>query len=299
MSVLRTIGGAWLGVHAPAHPRAMLVWTLERGFRAVLPGPGPRAVDWRAVADARAHLPISFPAGRAGNASTPLRERPEGLLASANESDRHTAMAALRNAVDLAGAVGTAQVVLEPGLVRVPGEPGPSDLSDPGVGWSKERAAAWMTRRNAVLDRALDVACRFLHRACKLFPDVQFCLSGSADLLGLGEPAALAAIFADLRAQRLAYWHDAPVAARREALLGVPQGEWLHRFADRLAGASTSDVSDGQLYALPGSGAVDYPLLASYKVRRARPLPAVLELDPGIEPAEVPGALAFLDKFGL
>jgi hypothetical protein len=118
-------------------------------------------------------------------------------------------------------------------------------------------------------------------------------------LLGLGEPAALGAIFTDLRGLRIGYWHDAAVAARREQALGVPQGEWLHGFADRLTGYTVADSGAGCLYGLPGSGSVDYPLLASYKLRRARALPAVLELDAGIEPTELPGALAFLDKFGL
>ncbi len=299
MSVLRAVGGGWLSVHAPNQPKAMWLWLLERGFRGVLPSPGPRSVDWRALAAARDSLPASIVAVSAGGTTTPLRDRPEGGLASANESDRNLAFAGLRNAVDLAVAIGVTQVIFEPGLVRVPGEPGPTDISDSTVGWTPDKAAAWMVRRNAVRDRSLDAACRFLHKLCKSFPDMKFCLAGGADLLALGEPSALAAIFADLRGLGLGYWHDAPVAARREELLGVPQGEWLHAFADRLVGMTVSDSCEGSLYALPGSGRVDYPLLGSYKLRRARALPVVLELDAGIEPTELPGALAFLDKFGL
>src|SRR5690606_37836063 len=77
MTVLRSLSGAWLGVHAPGDPRAMLVWLLDRGFRGVVPGPGPRAVPWRAVAAARESLPVTFAAVRAGGPTTPLRSRPE------------------------------------------------------------------------------------------------------------------------------------------------------------------------------------------------------------------------------
>lgn len=251
------------------------------------------------MAVARQNLPAELVAVSCGGTTMPLRERPEAGIASASDGARAAAFAALRVAVELAADLGVAQVLLEPGLVPVPGEPGPSDVSDPTVGWKPEVASAWLRRRNAVLDRALDATCRFLHRACKSFPEIHFCLTGSADLLGMGEPNSLAAIFADLRGLRLGYWHDAPVAARRQELLGVPQGEWLHAFSDRLVGLTVSDTSEGSLYALPGSGTVDYPLLAAYKPRRARALSAVLELDAGIEPAELPGAAAFLDKFGL
>lgn len=277
----------------------MLVWLLERGFRGVIPGPGPRTIGWRAVAAARESLPVTFAAVRVGGIFTPLRKRPESGIGSANQSDREAALQGLRGAVQLATMLGTPNVILEPGLVRVPGEPGPTDSGDATAGLTRERAAAWLTRRNAVLDRALDGACRFLHDACRAFPDIRFCLTGSADLLGLGEPTALAAIFDDLGSKPLRYWHDAPVAARRQALLGVSQGEWLQGTADRLAGFTVADAVDDALYGLPGSGAVDYALLASYKSLRSRVLPVVLELEPAIEPTELPGAMAFLDKFGL
>lgn len=299
MTVLRSLSGAWLGVHAPGDPRAMLVWLLDRGFRGVVPGPGPRAVPWRAVAAARESLPVTFAAVRTAGPTTPLRSRPEAGIASAAEGDRTAALQALAQAVHLAEAVGTTLVILEPGLVRVPGEPGPTDVGEAGPALTRDKASAWMARRKPLLDRALDGACRFLHRACRAFPDTTFCLTGSADLLGLGEPAALAAIFGDLPNLRLRYWHDAPVAARRQELLGVSQGEWLLGVGDRLAGFTVGDPTDGSLYGLPGSGTVDYALLGSYKAPRSRVLPVVLELEPAVEPAELPGALAFLDKFGL
>jgi hypothetical protein len=126
-----------------------------------------------------------------------------------------------------------------------------------------------------------------------------FCLTASRNVLGLGEPDALAAVFEDLPRRRLAYWHDAPIAALRTQLLGGDQGEWLERLSNYMVGITLGDTSEGRLYLCPGSGGVDYPLLASYKVRHGRPMPAVLELATEVASAELPSALAFLAKFGL
>ncbi len=299
MSVLRAIGGAWLGVHAPAAPAAMLRWLLERGLRGIVAGAGPRAIDWVAVAHAAESLPVTFPALRVGSILAASATRPEAALASANEGDRAAAMAAVAATVALGRRIGANVLILEPGVVRVPGEAGPTDIGDRSVAWTGELARAWWVRRNAVRDRALDVVCRTLHQLARTHPDVHLCLTPSRDILGLGEPEALAAIFEDLPGIPLGYWHDAAIAARRMELLGTPQGEWLAPFADRVLGVTVGDCLEGGLYALPGSGSVDFGLLASYRVRRGRPLPVALELDPGVEPAELAGARSFLSKFGL
>ena len=146
---------------------------------------------------------------------------------------------------------------------------------------------------------SLDAACRSLHRLCKQFEDIDFCLTGSRHIWSLGDPVALEAIFEDLPRRRLGYWHDAAVAARRQELLGEEQGQALESFSKVLCGMSLADIGGGEVYLPPGAGGVDYPLLRSYVLRAGRPLPGVVELDPGVDPGEIPGAHAFLDKFGL
>lgn len=299
MSTLRAIGGAWLGIHAPAPSTAMLRWVLERNFRGVVIGPGPRAIDWLALARAAETLPVTFPAMRLGGVLTPSRTRPEAGIASAKDADRALVEAEVARAAVLGHKLDSNVIVFEPGVVRVAGEDGPTDLGDARAGWTPAKAQAWWARRNAVRDRALDIACRALHRLARAHPDFHLCLTPSRDVLGLGEPAALAAIFEDLAGVRLGYWHDAPIAARRMELLGTPQGEWLAPFADRLVGMTVGDCCEGGLYALPGSGSVDFGLLASYRLRRGAPLPVVLELDAGVEPSELAGAQSFLSNFGL
>ena len=71
-----------------------------------------------------------------------------------------------------------------------------------------------------------------------------------------------------------------------------------------LAGCATSlpaaDRAEGSLQMPPGSGLVDYPLLANYLPRAASGVfPVVVDLDPGVPPVELPGVHAFLDRLGL
>lgn len=298
MTASRYVGAVWFSVHGPSEPRELWSWTLEHGFGGVVAAPTPRPVDWSELAAARGDLPVQVPAVRVFGV---LDAEPREALAmtSAKELERRAALAPIRHAVALAASLGAPRILLDPGSVAVPGERGPVDLGDPGAGLDPPRARAQLARRNAGLERALDAVCRFLWEISRTFEDVEICLTPSRSLFGLGEPDALAAIFEDLGSRRLRYWHDTAIAARREALLGTEQGVWLERFASWLTGYTVGDSADGLLYLPPGAGPVDYPLLASYLRRTGRFQPAVLELDPSVDANELPGAHAFLDKYGL
>ena len=73
----------------------------------------------------------------------------------------------------------------------------------------------------------------------------------------------------------------------------------LENFSKQLSGMTLGDFCDGQKYLPPGAGGVDYPLLSSYRHRTAKGFSVVVELEPGVDPGELRGAKAFLDKFGL
>jgi hypothetical protein len=145
----------------------------------------------------------------------------------------------------------------------------------------------------------MDRACRELFGLCRSFPDFHFSLSTGRSLRGVGDLAGLRDIFEDLGSLRLGYWHDAALCARREQVLGEAQGEWLETFGNRCAGFSLGDASSEGLYRPPGSGGVDYGLLASYVRRSGAPTPVVLDLDPAVPPSELPGIRACLAKYGL
>lgn len=297
MAVERFLGGAWLAVHGPADPRRLGIWLLEAKFRGAIPSPGPRVVDWNAVRAAAGDLPLRWPAVRA---ASPLSDKnPLAPLASAKEAEQQQAIAVLAAAARQGRDLGVRTVVFDPGLVPVLGDPGPEDLGEPGIVWNKDAAAPLLARRKIGINAALDRVCRVLHGLCRSLPDVQFALTAGRSLRTVGDLAGLEAIFEDLPQLKLAYWHDAAVAGRRQQIGLEAQGEWLEKLCNRCVGLSLGDASPDGLYLVPGAGGVDWPLLASYVRGRSKPLPAALELDPGVAPEELPGLHSFLSKFGL
>ena len=207
-------------------------------------------------------------------------------------------MRAVQAAVGVARAIGCPRVILEPGLVPVGGEIEEEDLGEPDYQWTPERADALLARRKVQRNQALDHACRSIHTLARSFSDIQFCVAAGRNLRSVADQAGLRDLFDDLSQLPLGYWHDAAVAARREQELGVAQGEWLELFGNRLQGMSLGDASRGGMYQPPGSGGVDYALLATY-VPRSAPCSGVLELDPSVAPGELAGMRSCLDKYGL
>lgn len=297
MHVKRFLGAAWATVHGPADPLRAMTWTLDAGFAGWLVGPTPRSVDWSAVQAAAAKLPFGFPAVRAGSV---FAERPATAgLASAQDGERAAAQRAVDQAAALAHRLGCATLVVEPGLVPVPGDVRDEDLGDSRHAWTKAEVDALLARRKAARNAALDRVCRAVHELVRRHPDLQVCLTGGRSLLGVADLPTLDDLFEDLRQVRLGYWHDAAVAARRHQVLGEAQGEWLEKFGNRLRGMVLSDASSDGMYLPPGMGGVDYGLLASYVPRSGAPLPVVLELDPSVPPGELAGIRSCLQKHGL
>lgn len=297
MHVKRFLGSAWASVHGPADARRLLIWALEAKFAGLAPAPGPRSLDWPALTAAAADLPFDFAPVRAGSVFAE-RSATAGL-ASQKEGERQAAAAAVQSAVATARAVGCPRVVLEPGLVPLFGEIECEDLGDATYQWTHERAHALLARRKAARNAALDRACRSVFALARTFPDIEFCLSTGRSLRAVADRDSLRDLFEDLHQLKLGYWHDAAVCARREQVLAEPQGEWLELFGKRCWGMSLGDSSADGLYQPPGSGGVDYGLLASYVRRTGAPTPVVLELDPSVSPGELPGMRSCLDKFGL
>jgi hypothetical protein len=298
MTVDRFLGAAFASVHGPTDPKEMLIWSLDQGFRGLLPAPSPRAVDWSALRRARGQLPFRFGGVRVSTVHN-VESLAEAGLASRNQGDRNAAVAAVSQAVSLARRLGCARVLLEPGVVQVPGEVSAVDLGDSSVGWTTDAAKALLIRRNTGIDVALDSVCRSLHQLHRDHPDMVFCLTPSRNALGLGDFRAMSAIFEDLSRCRIAYWHDATAVACRQILLGEDPGQFLEEFSNIMTGMTLGDFCEGQKYLPPGAGGVDYPLLSAYRHQTAKGFAVAVELDPGVDPAELRGVKAFLDKFGL
>ena len=295
--VERFLGGAWAAAHGPADPHSLLVWALDSGFVGLVPAPSTRVVRWAELSSALAELPARVPAVRV-TGPLPTDPQPDRGFASHLDAEVVLAQQAVTGAGQVAAALGCDTVVFEPGAITLDLDDG-DDIGDSTTKWPGDRATAVKALRNARFDAALDRVCRQLHGLGKALPDVRLGLRLSRSAAGIADPNGLAAILEDLPGLPLCYWHDGAVAARREELFGEPQGDALERFAARLAGISLSDCSEGSLTALPGSGSVDYPLLAAYGRRRTVSLPVAIELDPAVASSELPGIHAYLDKLHL
>lgn len=298
MTIQRFLGATWAVIHGPRGARPLAVWVLESGFRGLMPGPAPREIDWDGLRGLRREMPFLLVEGLALASARAGADRPDRGLASQHRGDRATAVASVQGALDRARALGIRRVVFEPGAVSLPDG---VDSIDVAVSRADQDASSRaIAARDRGFDGALDAACRGLHGLCKANPDMELCLTPGRSVEALGSLAGLRAIFDDLQSLPLGYWHDAAVAAGRQALLGEPQGGWLEQFGARLCGISAADRAEDSVQMPPGSGLVDYPLLANYVPRSASGVfPVVVDLDPGVPPVELPGVHAFLDRIGL
>lgn len=276
----------------------MLTWTLDRGFRGLFAAPAPRMVDWLGLRRVCGNLPFRFGGVRV-SAIDEVSKPAEAGLGSRNVGEQTAAIAAVSGAVDFARRLGCGRIVLDPGLVPVVGEVLYTDLSDRRANWTVDSARALFARRKRHLDQALDCLCRSLHQLCRSHEDVLFCLTLSRNALGLGEAAALAAVFEDLARYRIGYWHDTVAAACRETWLSQEPGEILEIGSKVLKGMTLGDFANGEAGLPPGAGGVDYPLLSAYRQPSDRDFPVVAELNPGVDPGEIPGIHAYLNKFRL
>jgi len=95
----------------------------------------------------------------------------------------------------------------------------------------------------------------------------------------------------------LAYWHDVGHAHLKEKMGLLKHEDLLRTNADRLAGFHIHDVRGFRDHQLPGTGEIDFGMVASY-VRPEHLL--ILELHPRLSPNEIVDAKAYAEKaFGL
>ena len=89
----------------------------------------------------------------------------------------------------------------------------------------------------------------------------------------------------------MGYWHDTGTLHLRERAGLATQGQWLDAYAPRLVGLHLQDAAGAESQMPPGSGEVDFRLLADYLPPGAE---RVLELNPRHGRGEVLAAVQFL-----
>jgi sugar phosphate isomerase/epimerase len=143
--------------------------------------------------------------------------------------------------------------------------------------------------------RQVEHLCRCLHTLLQENPGVQIALEPGLhfnEVLGF---EAMGWALEDLARHGLRYWHDTGAIELRGRVGLQGQGAWLDAYADRMAGAHLQDAAGEELGMPPGTGEVDFRLVAGYMPSDAE---RVLELDPRHGRAEILGAVQFLSDRG-
>jgi len=113
----------------------------------------------------------------------------------------------------------------------------------------------------------------FLHHA----PDLRVALAPGPSPAALLTPNRMRLLLAEIRHPGLGLWHDSADSETRATSGLPPAGAWLDAFGGRIFGVTLHDFAAGRDHLPPGTGIVDWPLLAEYLPRSAL---RVLQLAP-------------------
>lgn len=296
-----SLGGAWLAAQGHADSRSAALATLELGFGAILPAPSARLFPWGDLVSRCEDLPLSVSAIRVD----PPFESVEGSLASSRGDEVLAVRARVERAASLGRRLGVNVLILEaPRVLSREGTAGRALEFETALAEGQEPDPELRELADAHLDQRRDAClertCRNLHTLLAEFPEFRFCLTESADLGALGRARDLEAILDDLaRSARLSYWHRPAPCWWRAASGGTEVGAVLELLARHLEGMDVADYGEHGTRSVPGSGRVDYGLLAPYMRLTSKRLPLALEPSPSCRPAEIRQGRAFLEQFGV
>jgi len=202
-------------------------------------------------------------------------EGAEADLSSTNDDRRSAAVEDLLGHVSLAVSAGCSLVTIPGGVV---GGPHLQDRARRLHGLLERRQPPETLKevKEEILleaardrERHLDRLCRSLHAIFARAPSIRLALETPADPHGVLTPEAGRMVLDDLRGRLLGYAHDTGRAEILASLGGPPAADWGERLADRMAAVRLHDVVEFQGGYPPGTGRVDFSLVASYTPRQA------------------------------
>jgi sugar phosphate isomerase/epimerase len=218
-------------------------------------------------------------------------------LGSMDEDSRECALNCVRRHIRLAQKYGCPTVIVRGGEVEDKAlhdeadklvarllREGPSDLLRAEV-----REVVGRVEKKG--HRQVEHMCRSLHTLIGEFPETKLAIEPGPSFMDLLNFDAVGWVLDDLTRQGLSYWHDTGHVQLRERAGLATQGQWLEKYGDRMVGVHLQDTAEGQAEMPPGTGEVDFKLVASYVPRDAE---RVLEINPRHGRAEILGAVQFL-----
>jgi sugar phosphate isomerase/epimerase len=232
----------------------------------------------------------------------PSNERPVcQLLSSPNADEREQAMGSVRRHLQLAQKLQAPAVVLRGSAVADPklrheAEVLNLELARDGLTDElAEKVRDFVARVQKKGQRQLEHLCRSLHQLLTEFPASKLAIEPGLQIDDLLNFEAVGWVLEDLSKRGLGYWHDVGRIHMREKA-GLPgQGRWLESYAGRMVGIHLQDAADGEFQMPPGSGEVDFRLVAEYTPSTAL---KVLEIDQRHGRTEILGAVQFLSGKG-
>ncbi len=246
------------------------------------------------------HDPAPCSQGAAALGSTGLR-RADIVLTSLDEERRREAVSIVARSIDVAADYGAAVVVLHLGLAGISaetahrikslylgGEIAGAQADKARVVFASERAREHTERMQALgssLDHLIPVASK---RRVRLGLE-------NRPICEMPNWAEMHEILARYPDETVGYWHDTG-HAETPALLGMtPQVEWLDAYRSRLIGLHLHDVIGLESHYAPGTGLVDWSLLAQL-------VPAdtlrVVEIEGSVSPEDLRGGVGHLRSTG-
>lgn len=159
----------------------------------------------------------------------------------------------------------------------------------------KEEIAELAHRIQMRAQPQIEHLCRSLHSLMHEFPETRLAIEPGEDLDDILGFEAMGWVLADLDRSTLGYWHDVGRLHQREKS-GLPkQGKWLDTFSNRMFGLHLQDASADEVEMPPGTGEVDFRLLAEYI---PKDIPRVVEISASHGRAEILQSVRFLMERG-
>lgn len=222
-------------------------------------------------------------------------------LGSLDEDNRERALISMRRHLQVAKQYSCPVVILRGCEIETPALRAEAEelrTRELKEGESEElavEAAEFEARLHKKAHRQVEHLCRSLHTLLQENPEVRIALEPGAHFNEVLNFEAMGWVLDDLVKQRVAYWHDTGTIQLRERVGLHGQGAWLDAYADRMAGVHLQDAAGDEVLMPPGSGEVDFKLVAEYLPRDAE---RVLELNPRHGRTEILAAVQFLADRG-
>lgn len=271
------------------------------GFRRLELGRSDALVKLNGFEDARRETGICVRSIVAGCLDTRTEGSTGSRLGSLSEDLREQAINSVRRHIRLAQKYGCPVVIIrgceleDKTLIEEAERLHARILREGPTDELKEKARELVARVTKKGQRQVDHLCRSLHQLQSEFPETKLAIETGESLSDLLNFETVGWVLDDLKTKGLAYWHDTGHIHARERV-GMPtQGEWLDAYAGKMLGVHLQDSAEGVAEMPPGTGQVDFKLVAGYVPRTAE---KVVEINPRHGRGEILAAVQFLVDHG-